>query len=107
MTELRASLSRCAAWRAIRDDKGRIVVAICHNSDIGDAWEWTDSPTAASTPNALIELQRTPYNDARMAEALSFVQEAINAVTQTHHLVKRLPAAVKHIEQPPKAGGAA
>ena len=31
-------------WRAIRDDRGRIVVAICHNSDVGDAWEWADSP---------------------------------------------------------------
>lgn len=31
-------------WRAIRDDKGRILVAICHNSDVGDAWEWADSP---------------------------------------------------------------
>ena len=31
-------------WRGIRDDKGRIVVAICHNSDVGDAWEWADSP---------------------------------------------------------------
>lgn len=30
-------------WRAIRDDKGRILVAICHNSDVGDAWEWADS----------------------------------------------------------------
>jgi hypothetical protein len=55
----------------------------------------------------LIELQRTPYGDARMAEALSFVQQAIKAVTQTHHFVKRLPATVKHIEHPPKAGGPA
>lgn len=31
-------------WRAIRDDQGRVVVAICHNSDVGDAWEWADSP---------------------------------------------------------------
>jgi hypothetical protein len=30
-------------WRAVRDDKGRILVAICHNSDVGDAWEWADS----------------------------------------------------------------
>jgi hypothetical protein len=30
-------------WRAIRDDRGRILVAICHNSDVGDAWEWADS----------------------------------------------------------------
>jgi hypothetical protein len=20
------------------------VIAICHNSDVGDAWEWADSP---------------------------------------------------------------
>ena len=31
-------------WRCIRDDKGRIVVAICHNMDLGDAWEWADDP---------------------------------------------------------------
>jgi len=31
-------------WRAIRDDKGRIVVAICHNMHLGDAWEWADMP---------------------------------------------------------------
>jgi Domain of unknown function (DUF4159) len=36
--------SAVAKWRAIRDEKGRIVVAICHNSDVGDAWEWADSP---------------------------------------------------------------
>ncbi len=31
-------------WRAIRDDKGRIIVAICHNMHLGDAWEWADMP---------------------------------------------------------------
>ena len=31
-------------WRAIRDDKGRIVMGICHNMDQGDAWEWADNP---------------------------------------------------------------
>jgi hypothetical protein len=35
---------RVPKWRAIRDDEGRIMVAICHNSDVGDAWEWADSP---------------------------------------------------------------
>jgi hypothetical protein len=29
-------------WRCIRDDKGRIMVAICHNMDLGDAWEHSD-----------------------------------------------------------------
>lgn len=33
-----------AHWRAIYDDKGRIMVAISFNSDIGDSWEWADSP---------------------------------------------------------------
>ena len=37
-------------WRAIRDEKGRILVAICHNSDVGDAWEWADSPRYPEHP---------------------------------------------------------
>jgi hypothetical protein len=31
-------------WRAIYDDKGRIMVAICHNMDLGDSWEHADDP---------------------------------------------------------------
>jgi len=31
-------------WRAIMDDKGRVMVAICHNMDLGDAWEHADNP---------------------------------------------------------------
>jgi hypothetical protein len=31
-------------WRAIYDDKGRMVVAINYNMDIGDAWEEADVP---------------------------------------------------------------
>jgi len=31
-------------WRAIRTDRGRIMVAICANMHLGDAWEWADSP---------------------------------------------------------------
>jgi hypothetical protein len=31
-------------WRAIMDDKGRVMVAICHNMDLGDSWEHADSP---------------------------------------------------------------
>lgn len=31
-------------WRAIYDDQGRVLVAICHNMDLGDAWEWADLP---------------------------------------------------------------
>ena len=33
-----------AHWRGIYDDKGRIMIAISYNSDLGDAWEWADSP---------------------------------------------------------------
>jgi hypothetical protein len=31
-------------WRGILDDQGRVVVAICHNMDLGDAWEHADDP---------------------------------------------------------------
>ena len=31
-------------WRGIYDDHGRIVVAICHNMDLGDSWEHADNP---------------------------------------------------------------
>jgi hypothetical protein len=35
---------RGAHWRGIYDDKGRIMIAISYNSDLGDGWEWADSP---------------------------------------------------------------
>ncbi len=34
---------RTPYWRGIYDDKGRIMVAIAFNSDLGDSWEWADS----------------------------------------------------------------
>jgi hypothetical protein len=33
-----------AHWKGIYDDKGRIMVAASFNSDVGDSWEWADSP---------------------------------------------------------------
>jgi len=32
------------AWRAIHDPKDRVVVAVNFNTDVGDAWEYADSP---------------------------------------------------------------
>lgn len=31
-------------WRAIKDSKGRMMVAICFNMDVGDGWEFADDP---------------------------------------------------------------
>jgi hypothetical protein len=31
-------------WRGIYDDHGRVMVAICHNMDLGDSWEHADNP---------------------------------------------------------------
>ena len=31
-------------WRGIYDDKGRVMVAITYQSDVGDSWEWADEP---------------------------------------------------------------
>lgn len=33
-----------AHWRGIYDDKGRLMVALAFNSDLGDSWEWADDP---------------------------------------------------------------
>jgi hypothetical protein len=35
---------REATWRGVYDARGRLVVAICHNMDLGDSWEWADDP---------------------------------------------------------------
>jgi hypothetical protein len=37
-----------AHWRGIYDDKGRIMVAISYNSDVGDAWEYADESRYSS-----------------------------------------------------------
>jgi hypothetical protein len=47
---IRAGCKNCndggvgAHWRGIYDDKGRVMIAISYNSDMGDAWEWADDP---------------------------------------------------------------
>jgi hypothetical protein len=33
-----------AKWRAVLDEHNRVQVLICHNMDLGDAWEWADDP---------------------------------------------------------------
>ncbi len=42
-----------ARWRGIYDDKGRLVVAICHNMDLGDSWEHADNPEYPEQYSAL------------------------------------------------------
>ena len=42
LTYEKGETGKGAHWRAIYDDKGRVMVAICHNMDLGDAWEWSD-----------------------------------------------------------------
>jgi hypothetical protein len=42
-----------AEWKGIYDDKGRVVVAICHNMDLGDSWEHADDPTYPEQYSAL------------------------------------------------------
>src|SRR5882757_9907169 len=42
-----------ARWRGIYDDKGRLMVAASFNSDIGDSWEWADSPDYPEQYSAL------------------------------------------------------
>jgi hypothetical protein len=39
-------------WRGVYDDDGRIMVAICHNMDLGDAVEHSDTPIFPETYSA-------------------------------------------------------
>ena len=32
-------------WRAVLDSRGRMIMAVCFNMDIGDGWEFADDPT--------------------------------------------------------------
>ncbi len=41
------------AWRAMYDDKNRMVVAVNFNTDVGDAWEYADSPMYPEQMTAL------------------------------------------------------
>ena len=40
-------------WRGIYDDHGRLMVAICHNMDLGDSWEHADNPEYPQEYSAL------------------------------------------------------
>jgi hypothetical protein len=44
---------RVPHWMGIYDDKGRVMVAISFNSDVGDSWEWADSPRYPERYSAL------------------------------------------------------
>ena len=48
-----AQLAGPAAWYAIHDDAGRLVVAINFNMDMGDAWEHADDPVYPEPMTAL------------------------------------------------------
>jgi hypothetical protein len=42
-----------AHWRGIYDDKGRLMVAMTFNSDVGDSWEFADDPRYPEKYSAL------------------------------------------------------
>jgi hypothetical protein len=42
-----------AHWKGIHDQKGRLVVAMTQNSDLGDSWEWADDPAYEERFSAL------------------------------------------------------
>ena len=48
-----------AYYRAILDDTGRVMVLLCHNTDFGDAWEWSLSE---EYPREIIEEQALPLS---------------------------------------------
>jgi hypothetical protein len=51
--EISAQMAGPATWRGIYDDKGRLMVAINYNMDMGDAWEHADDPVYPEPMTAL------------------------------------------------------
>jgi len=40
-------------WLGVYDDQKRLMIAICFNHDVGDAWEWADEPRYPEKLSAL------------------------------------------------------
>ncbi len=51
--EIAAQMQGPVSWKGIYDDKGRLMVAINYNMDMGDAWEHADDPVYPEPMTAL------------------------------------------------------
>ena len=69
-----------AHWRAIYDDKGSIIVAICHNMDLGDAWEHADDPGYPLPMTAFAYQLGVNYVLARFAFGDLSLEESLHSV---------------------------
>jgi hypothetical protein len=49
----RRAMGTVPHWRGVYDDKGRLMVAMTFNSDVGDSWEWADDPRYPEKYSAL------------------------------------------------------
>lgn len=70
------------AWRAICDPKQRLVVAVNFNTDVGDAWEYADSPEypeAISLRNQLSHLLNDP-----LTQLLTFQTPPTSVIPAEH-----------------------
>lgn len=53
LTYERGADGKTPHWRGVYDDKNRLVAVICHNMDLGDAWEHSDDPWYPADPALL------------------------------------------------------
>jgi hypothetical protein len=53
LTYEKGNTGKIPHWRGIYDDHGRIIVAMCHNMDLGDSWEHADNPLYPEKYSAL------------------------------------------------------
>jgi hypothetical protein len=44
LTYEKGNTGKIPHWRGIYDDRGRLMVVMCHNMDLGDSWEHADNP---------------------------------------------------------------
>jgi hypothetical protein len=53
LTYEKGNTGKIPHWRGIYDDHGRVMVAMCHNMDLGDSWEHADNPQYPEKYSAL------------------------------------------------------
>ena len=80
-------------WRGIYDDKGRLMVAICHNMDLGDSWEHADNPQYPEKYSALgfrIGVNYVVYCDDSLRAMLCYLKKPCSSsFSNTRRLYSR------------------
>ncbi len=79
-----------AHWRGIYDNKGRLMVAICHDMDLGDSWEHADNPLYPGAIRCARDSHRRQLHHLR--------DDALSRLQRTGKIAVRLSASGLRIQ---------